>query len=672
MSESSPRLELNEDILFEGDTSIPQPNIHKAADKSSDLVDTVELIKTILDSKLDKIKSRNKKIRIADSSPAGWGTVKEYEANAVASDSEDERKIRQAETRTIRTSKEKSKSRQQPFPKNPPRQQPAESYGNPAYAQHYQRTQSSSFVGASQGVSLAHSTCATTASSKATGEKTVLFSPASGHATATPQPTRSSTVEPELHSSVIVNDKYLDTINDQFSICFLDNDHIESFLEQVQYFENCQSYDKFKGVKGRLASHVKYWENIGACPFVLDTIKNGYVIPFIDTPFNMYHKNNRSARQNTEFVTKSIEDLVQIGCIIKVPFQPYVVNQLSVATQKSDDGFGVSPDENTCYEQSSFVKWSLIDAGFLINEEKSVFKPVTELECLGKVWNSKEYKSSITQRRVDDLISSLNVIFAKFPFVTARSLAQVVGRIISMTPVIENVARIMSKFCYMEIESRIGWDIHITGYKPVEVLSELKFWLENVTMINYRKLSHYSKSSAVIYSDASNIAAGAYTVELENKIFHKMWTCSETVQNSTWRELKAIELALFSFKDSFTGKTIKWFTDNQNCVKIVNSGSMKENLHIIAKSIFSFCIQKGISIDIQWIPRKENEKADYISKMVDFEDWGVTHIFFIFLNDMWGPYSVDRFASVENRKVLRFNSLFWQPDSEAVDAFSQV
>ncbi|XP_052061441.1 uncharacterized protein LOC127701553 isoform X1 [Mytilus californianus] len=194
----------------------------------------------------------------------------------------------------------------------------------------------SPFVGASQGVSLAQSTRATTASNKATGEKTVLFSPVSGHPTATPQPTRSSKVGPERHSPVIVNDKYLDTINDQFSTCFVDNDYIESFLDQVQYFENCQSYDKFKGVKGRLACHVKYWENIGACPFVLDTIKNGYVIPFIDTPFKMYHRNNRSARQNTEFVTKSIEDLVQIGCVIKVPFQPYVVNPLSVATQKSD------------------------------------------------------------------------------------------------------------------------------------------------------------------------------------------------------------------------------------------------------------------------------------------------------------------------------------------------
>ncbi|CAC5379968.1 unnamed protein product [Mytilus coruscus] len=323
------------------------------------------------------------------------------------------------------------------------------------------------FVGASQGVSLAHSTCATTASSKATGERTVLFSPASGHPTATPQPTRSRKVEPALHSSAIVNDKYLD--NDQFSICFHDNDDIESFLEQVQYFENCQSYDNFKGVKGRLASHVKYWENTGACPFVLGTIKNGYVIPFIDTLFNMYHTNNRSARQNTEFVTKSIEDLVQVGCVIKVPFQPYVVNPLSVATEKSGKKRLILDmsqlNKHIKREKIKFEDWKIAIQYFDKNMYVYLFK--------------FDLKSGYFH--ID--ICPQQQTFLGFQW-EARTLAQVVGRIISMTPVIGNVARIMSKFCYMEIESRIGWDNPISGYKPVEVLSELKFWLENVTLIN--------------------------------------------------------------------------------------------------------------------------------------------------------------------------------------------
>ena len=99
--------------------------------------------------------------------------------------------------------------------------------------------------------------------------------------------------------------------------------------------------------------------------------------------------------------------------------------------------------------------------------------------------------------------------------------------------------------------------------------------------------------------------------------------------------LKAIDLALSCFKISFQGKTIKWFTDNQNWVQIVNAGSMKEKLHSLALSIFSTCVEKGISIDIQWIHRTESEKADYISKMFDFEDWGVTLHFFVFMDQMW-------------------------------------
>ena len=80
-------------------------------------------------------------------------------------------------------------------------------------------------------------------------------------------------------------------------------------------------------------------------------------------------------------------------------------------------------------------------------------------------------------------------------------------------------------------------------------------------------LAGYSCSSVVIYSDASDIAAGACTVELKSKHFQKMWNSVEKVQSSIWREMKAIELALSSFKDQFQGKTIKWLTDIQNCVK---------------------------------------------------------------------------------------------------------
>lgn len=44
---------------------------------------------------------------------------------------------------------------------------------------------------------------------------------------------------------------------------------------------------------------------------------------------------------------------------------------------------------------------------------------------------------------------------------------------------------------------------------------------------------------------------------------------------------------------------------------------------------------------------------------------------FDFMNEMWGPYDIDRFANHENTRLKRFNSIVWNPGCEAVDAFSQ-
>jgi hypothetical protein len=59
-------------------------------------------IKDICSDVRDKIHKRNKCIKLADKSPGGWDTVKEYMSDDLASDTDDEKRIRQAETCTIR------------------------------------------------------------------------------------------------------------------------------------------------------------------------------------------------------------------------------------------------------------------------------------------------------------------------------------------------------------------------------------------------------------------------------------------------------------------------------------------------------------------------------------------------------------------------------------------
>ena len=52
---------------------------------------------------IEKItKKRNKHIKIIDGSDGGWETVRQYQSNPVASDSDDETKINKPENRALR------------------------------------------------------------------------------------------------------------------------------------------------------------------------------------------------------------------------------------------------------------------------------------------------------------------------------------------------------------------------------------------------------------------------------------------------------------------------------------------------------------------------------------------------------------------------------------------
>lgn len=106
-------------------------------------------------------------------------------------------------------------------------------------------------------------------------------------------------------------------------------------------------------------------------------------------------------------------------------------------------------------QNSDHVRDTLEKAGLLINFEKSVLQPVQCLEWLGLIWNSTSFFLSIPPRKVDDAVVSIKFLLDRFSLFTARELASAAVKIISMYPVVGNVASLMTRQIYLAIENRV-------------------------------------------------------------------------------------------------------------------------------------------------------------------------------------------------------------------------
>ena len=553
-------------------------------------------------------------------------------------------------------------------------------------------------------------------------------------------------------------------------------------LDRGEYRTGAGVSDEAKRVIGSLRRNAGAWVELGASEYILDTVKNGYKIPFYETPEPAKFRNNKSALNEREFVNKAISDLIEIGGAIEVKVPPTVVNPLTVASKNSkkrlvldlryvnahvwkehgkfedfkifrsyiekgdymfsfdlksgyhhidifeehweylgfswvgedgvrrfyvfvvlpfglctagyiftkvcrvlvkfwrkqgirivlyiDDGIGASDSLMGCTRSSRVVRVTLARAGFVANSEKSLWEPAQILEWLGLEINTQEFKIKVRVKRVEKLLGSITKLKSAGR-VTARQLSSIAGQIISTDLVLGPVTGLFTREMYAFIKGSPAWD-RKAGI-PEAVADEFEFWSNNIAELNERYLHEASAPiSAKVNSDASSVAAGAVLIsEGERLEAHKNFSATESNKSSTWRELETVRFAMEAFKEKLSGRVVCWETDNQGVVSICKKGSPKAELQNMARQIYFACRKEGIALDVYWVPREENVVADELSKHTDYDDWTTSDEFFQELNADWGPYTIDRFASSKNNKIRRYNSRFWNPGCEAVDALTQ-
>ena len=331
-----------------------------------------------------------------------------------------------------------------------------------------------------------------------------------------------------------------------------------------------------------------------------------------------------------------------------------------------DDGICASSSVAKCIEDKNVILSDLERAGFVLNVSKSCLEPHQIADWLGFTVDLGTGCFRVPQDKISRLKYALQTIRGNV--VNARSLASVIGQIISMSLALGSVTRLQTRAMYAVLSQRIFWSDRLS--LSSEAADELAFWQQNIDRYNSQSIWFSAGATRIVYSDASSTGYGGYVVELGPEFSQGQWSVDEIALSSTWRELKAVYNVLQSFSSKLRGHAVKWFSDNQAVVHIVQVGSRKPHLQDGALSIFELCFRHGIKLEIEWIPRQANEIADYVSRIRDFDDRMLNPSLFQFLDSNLGPHTVDCFASEQNRQILRFHSRYWSPGAEAVDTFT--
>ena len=121
------------------------------------------------------------------------------------------------------------------------------------------------------------------------------------------------------------------------------------------------------------------------------------------------------------------------------------------------------------------VNADLLKFGFVFNENKSLWEPVQNIIWLGTVLDTNQGFISVTEHRIAKLKSGIDSILKRgCTTVNVRTLAAVVGQIISLTPCVGDATRIKTRSLYAVVNTKMSWNSTVELSK--EAYAELMFW----------------------------------------------------------------------------------------------------------------------------------------------------------------------------------------------------
>lgn len=310
--------------------------------------------------------------------------------------------------------------------------------------------------------------------------------------------------------------------------------------------------------------------------------------------------------------------------------------------------------------------------GWFLNFEKCKLVPSTKAQFLGYIIETSRESDgiyiSIPKERITRVKKDIVRILKKGS-ATARGLARVAGQCISMMKAILP-AKLLLRNLYRCLSKKLSWQQNLIIDPATR--TDLRWW--HTALTSWNGTTYKTKCSNIIQisTDASQEGWGG-------KLWHHpygeaqgCWGWKIANESSNLRELQAVYLSLITFLPHIEGQQVQILTDNICTVAYINlQGGPNKKLNIIARQIWALVINNKIQISAKHLAGSQNVQADMLSRIQSQYEWGLNLHLFQYLDRVWGPHTLDRFASFKTTLLKRYNSQYLDPQCCGVDALAQ-
>lgn len=338
------------------------------------------------------------------------------------------------------------------------------------------------------------------------------------------------------------------------------------------------------------------------------------------------------------------------------------------------DDFLICDHPATINKTRDWVLEELKNLGWFLNVEKCQLVPANRARYIGYIVETRVERGdvvlTIPKERITKVKRDIARILRKGT-ATARGLARVAGQCISMTKAVLP-AKLLLRNLYRCLAQKKSWQDSLCIDPATEV--DLRWWHTALTSWNGRTFKSGCKDIVQIATDASQEGWGAKVLGgQDSKSKAQGFWDSDMAQNSSnQRELTAVLLALMSFLERLKGKTVQILTDNICTAAYVNfQGGPCEQLHRVATKIWTLVLTNNIDITAKYLRGVLNVQADELSRVQSQYEWALHPRLFQYLDNVWGPHTIDRFASMNTTQTVKYNSRFLDPCCLGVDALYQ-